>query len=174
MTKRAHFEHFLMTLVLGALAGALELLVSGSWSHLAWAPAGIIVVKWAIAGLTSGNSAPPGPGAFVVLMLASALTALGCATTSTPTSPPITTFGHCSSAALTAASQGILGRVTTALATGDYVDQVAELAKEVGAAEVGCAVDLVISEFTAKAARSDDAMVGTVLAHAQSWRSEHP
>lgn len=87
---------------------------------------------------------------------------------------PVTTFGHCSTAALETAAQGILGRVTTALATGDYVDQLATLAAEVGGAEVGCAVDLVIAEFSAKAARTDDTEVNVILAHAQAWRGSNP
>lgn len=89
-------------------------------------------------------------------------------------SPPIVAFGHCSTAALTKASQGILGRVMTALAQGDYVEELAALATEVGAAEVGCAVDLAIAELTGKAARSNDTEVAVMLAHAQAWRGSNP
>lgn len=87
---------------------------------------------------------------------------------------PTTAYGHCATQALTQAAEGILGDVTTALATGNYESAIAALAIQVGGAEVGCAVDLLMAQFTTKAARTDDAFVGTVLAHAQAWRQEHP
>lgn len=101
----------------------------------------------------------------------------GCATVPTGdggTPTPVQAFGHCTTQALTTASEGILGDVTTALATGDYENAAVQLATKYGAAEVGCAIDLVISEFTAKASRSDDAQVGVVLAHAQAFRKDYP
>jgi hypothetical protein len=87
---------------------------------------------------------------------------------------PVVAFGHCTTAALRTAADSILGRVMTALAQGDYVDELAALAKEVGADEVGCAVDLAIAELTGKAARSNDSTVAAMLAHAQAWRGSNP
>lgn len=87
---------------------------------------------------------------------------------------PVTTFGHCSSEALTHAAAGILGRVMTALSTGDYVGQLAAIATEVGAGEVGCAVDLAIAELSGMHAASPDAQVATMLSRAQAWRGSNP
>lgn len=109
------------------------------------------------------------------LVLAFAFVVTACATTATPDGgTPGAAFGHCSSVALQAAGETLLGRVTTALATGDYVDQLAALATQFGAAEVGCGVDLVIAEFTKRAARSDDTEVAVVLVHAHAWRLANP
>lgn len=102
-----------------------------------------------------------------------------CACCAHPTNPPapttpVGTFEHCTSAALTATAQHILGDVTTALVTGGYVLALADLATRFGTAEVGCAVDLVIAEFNVKASRSDDAQVAAVLSHARVWRANNP
>lgn len=86
----------------------------------------------------------------------------------------MTTFGHCATDALRAAANGILGRVMTALSTGDYVNQIAALATEVGAAEVGCAVDLAIAELSGQHAASPDKQVATMLRRAQAWRKANP
>lgn len=100
---------------------------------------------------------------------------VGCPKGGTPVPvTPATTFGHCTTTALSTAAEGILGEVTTALATGDYVTAVSNLATKFGAAEVGCAIDLVIAEFTAKAARSNDTETQVILAHAQAIRLASP
>lgn len=111
----------------------------------------------------------------VVLLLGLSLGLTAC-TKNPPGAPPTPagTFGHCTTDAIRTASQGILGEVTTALVTGDYVGELNKLAVTFGTAEVGCAVDLVIAEFRAKAARSDDTEVAVVLVHAQAWRLSNP
>jgi hypothetical protein len=91
-----------------------------------------------------------------------------------PTPTPIGTFGHCSSAAVRNTAEGILGDVVTALATGDYVAALAKLGAKFGAAEVGCAVDLAIAEFSAKAQRSPDAQTRLILDRAHAWRGANP
>lgn len=92
-----------------------------------------------------------------------------------PTNPtPTQVFGHCSSQAISTTAEGLLGAVTTALATGTYVAEIAALATKWGAAEVGCAVDLVIAEFKAKTSRTPDAQTALVLQHAQAWRLANP
>ena len=80
-----------------------------------------------------------------------ALLGTGCATTpsgggTTPVTPG-TTFKNCSSEALTQAATGILGAVTQALATGNYVGAVAGLVTMYGEAEVACAMELAVSEI---------------------------
>ena len=120
---------------------------------------------------------PPGDGpkAAIVLLLGLALGLTSCAKNPPGAPPtPVGTFGHCTTEALRTASEGILGDVTTALATGDYVSAVNALAVRFGTAEVGCAIDLVIAEFRAKAARSNDQQVALVLQHAQAWRLANP
>lgn len=110
-------------------------------------------------------------------ILVFALAVSGCTLTKAPVdggTTPGVAFGHCTSSALTTSAEGILGDVTTALATGDYVGGVAALATKFGTAEVGCAIDLVIAEFSAKASRTNDAQVGVILAHAQSIRKDNP
>lgn len=104
------------------------------------------------------------------LLLASALTLFGCA----HTSPPVTTFGHCVSDSVTKASRGVLGHVMTALAQGDYVAELAELATQVGGDVVGCAVDLAIEELGGMFRASRDPIAGQMLARAQAWRGARP
>jgi hypothetical protein len=89
-------------------------------------------------------------------------------------SPPVATFGHCTTAALEEAGKGLVGRVMTALATADYVEQLGALSVQFGAAELGCAVDLAIAELHVKASRSDDHLVATMLGRAQAWREANP
>ena len=113
--------------------------------------------------------------ALLVVMLAFA----ACKTTSSPDSwttvpTPGTTFGHCSSQAISNTAESLLGAVTTALATGDYAAEVAALATKWGSAEVGCAIDLVIAEFSAKAQRTPDAQTGLILARARAVRGSNP
>lgn len=101
----------------------------------------------------------------------------GCPKGGTPvpgTPTPIQALGHCTTDALRHASEGIIGELTTALVTGDYVAAVAELAGKFGVDEVGCAIDLVISEFSAKAARTNDTETKVILMHAQDVRSRNP
>lgn len=90
------------------------------------------------------------------------------------TSPPVTAFGHCTTAALMKSSQGILGNVMTALATGQYVGELAQLATTFGAAEVGCAVDLAIAELRDQASAGNDAQVVLMLSRGQAWRGSNP
>jgi hypothetical protein len=107
---------------------------------------------------------------FNAVLLASALALFACATVP----PPVTAFGHCTSAAMRNTSQGIVGHVMTALATGDYVAELAKLAGKFGGDLVGCAVDLVIAELTDQAHASSDPIVSTLLDRAQAWRGANP
>lgn len=98
-----------------------------------------------------------------------------CACCAHPAAPaggptPVGTFVHCSGDAATHAGNYIVGEVTTALITGNYAAELADLAKRFGAEEVSCAVDLVVAEFNVKAARSNDKQVALVLQHARAWR----
>lgn len=171
----------LMVVVTAACGAAIEVFgPKGPWSHAFWAPVAVALLTELRTAL--GLSAMPtvsvaevkgrvtGATQAVGLLLALALSVTSCA----HASPPVGTFGHCTDAALTDASRGILGDVVTALATGNYVAELAGLTTQFGAAEVGCAVDLAIAEFTAKAARSDDTEVAVILTHAQAWRGSNP
>lgn len=93
-----------------------------------------------------------------------------CATTGTG---PVSTFDNCSTAAGKAAAEGILGAVTTALATDDYEAELAKLAAKYGAAEVICAVQLAVAELQKKAA-SNDSLVGVELTNGQQYLAAHP
>ena len=125
----------------------------------------------AAARTTGTSTVTPLVGLFLVLALG-----LTSCTKNPPGAPPtpVGTFGNCTTDALRTASEGILAEVTTALATGDYVAELQRLAVTFGAAEVGCAVDLIIAEFRAKALRSDDTQVAVVLTHAEAWRLANP
>lgn len=106
-----------------------------------------------------------------------ALVITGCTFPETPGPKgptPTQTFGSCSSDAVRVSAEGIMGNVTSALATGSYETAIVSLLSTYTAAEVGCAVDLVISEFTKKAARTDDTETQVVLVHAKAWRAAHP
>jgi len=87
---------------------------------------------------------------------------------------PTQVFGTCSTDALKKTGESLIGRITTALATGDYEAEVAKLLTSYTAAEIGCAIDLVASEFTKKAARTNDTETQVVLVHARAWRQAHP
>lgn len=166
MTKLDHLKHFFVSAFLSLAPIALLMMTDSKWAHLAWVAPAAAVIRWAYRALGgTGVTA-------VVVWLAWALTIslMSCA----HSSPPVATFGHCTTVALETAAQSILGRVTTALSTGDYADQLAALATEVGSAEVGCAVDLVIAEFTGKATASTDPQVALILQHAQAWRLANP
>lgn len=99
---------------------------------------------------------------------------LGCATVPPGTpATPVTTFDACSTAALTTASEGILGEVTTALATGDYEAELAILATKYTVAEVTCAVQLAVTELQTKAAAGTDKLAATELANGQAYLAAH-
>lgn len=108
----------------------------------------------------------------LVFLLAAVLSA--CATVP-PGSPPtpVSTFDTCSSTALKTAAEGILGQVTTALATGDYEAELAILAAKYTTAEVICAVQLAVDEFKAKAAAGTDKLAATELANGQAYLQAH-
>lgn len=90
-------------------------------------------------------------------------------------SPPVTTFGHCTTEALNKAGQALLGDVMTAIATSDYVGELGTLVAKFGGEEVACAVDLAIAELGGALTRSpDEAMLSKMLEHAQAWRGAHP
>lgn len=103
-----------------------------------------------------------------------ALAGLCAACAHVPPGGPVTSFGHCTTDALRKAGNSLLGRVMTALATGDYTDELAKLAKQVGADEVGCAVDLAIAQLTGMHAYSPDPVVRVMLERAQAWRGANP
>lgn len=98
-----------------------------------------------------------------------------CATTGTG---PVATFDNCSSAAGQAAATGILGAVTTALATGDYEAELAILAAKYTAAEVICAVQLAVAELKKKveaapSASEVDPLVASELSHGNAYLTKH-
>jgi hypothetical protein len=90
------------------------------------------------------------------------------------TPPTVTAFGHCVTDALREAGNSVLGRVMTALATGDYVGELAKLGALFGGDVVGCAVDLAISQLTGMHAASPDPIVATMLERAQAFRGANP
>jgi hypothetical protein len=89
---------------------------------------------------------------------------------------PGTTFKNCSTQALEAASQGILGAVTQAIATSDYVAALAGLVTQYGAAEVACAVELAVNELekrldaTPTTQKADPVLVEQI-ANGKAWLS---
>jgi hypothetical protein len=97
---------------------------------------------------------------------------LGCATVPPGTpATPVTTFDACSNTALKTAAQSILGAVTSALATGDPEGALAVLAGQTSAAEVLCAVQLVVAELQTKA--EADALAAKELAAGQAYLTKH-
>jgi hypothetical protein len=76
-------------------------------------------------------------------------------------------FSACTTDAIKTTAQGLLGKVANALATGDYVGQLAQLTTEFGVAEVKCAVQLAVASFQRKAAA--DPLAGTQLSHGNAW-----
>lgn len=112
--------------------------------------------------------------AILLVGLAGAGSIVACATVppgGTPT--PFQAFTGCTTKALTTASEGILADVTTALATADYEAGIADLALKFGGPEIGCAVSLIEAQFSARAARTNDAETGVVAAHASAWMAAH-
>lgn len=100
------------------------------------------------------------------------LAALSCATVPPGTPPPpVTTFDTCSDSALATAAKGILGAVTTALATGDPEAALVPLVVQTSAAEVLCAVQLVVGELKMKAAA--DPLAATMLANGNAYLAKH-
>lgn len=169
MTKLDHLKHFATSAFLSAAPVLLVALTDSKWAHAAWALPAAGVIRWAYRAL--GGTGTLAVVAWIGLALSLGLS--GCATTGTP-SPGVTAFGHCTTDALKKASQGILGDVMTALATGDYVAELAKLATQFGGDEVGCAVDLAIAQLAGQRAASPDPVVATMLAHAQAWRGANP
>jgi hypothetical protein len=76
-------------------------------------------------------------------------------------------FSACTSDAIKTTAQGLLGKIANALATGDYVGQLAQLGIDFGTAEVKCAVQLAVASFQRKAAA--DPLAGTQLSHGNAW-----
>lgn len=110
-----------------------------------------------------------------------ALAFAGCPATcqTTPTTvdggpSPGTIFKNCSSQAAEAAAQQILGAVTQAIATGDYVAALAGLVTQYGAAEVACAVELAVNELQKRADATPstaaiDPVLLTQISNGKSW-----
>lgn len=88
--------------------------------------------------------------------------------------PSVTAFGHCTTDALARAGNSILGRVMTAIASGDYAAELDKLGVQLGRDEVGCAVDLAIAQLTGMHAYSPDPVVRVMLERAQAWRGANP
>lgn len=87
---------------------------------------------------------------------------------------PGTTFKNCSSQAAEQAAQGILGAVTQALATGNYVAALAGLVAQYGAAEVACAVELAVNELEKRveatpSTQAVDPVLLTQISNGKSW-----
>ena len=108
---------------------------------------------------------------------------VGCTTTTTAgggTTPvsPGTAFKNCSSQAAITTAQGILGAVTQALATGNYVTILATLATQYGAAEVACAVELAVAELQQRfdntpAAAAPDPLLVSELQNGKAWLAQY-
>lgn len=163
--------------ILHALGLAATALVGAQATGIApphYIPVWMLIAAWVISSVAQTTTGPvkiaSSSSTVGVMLLAAALALGGCA----HTSPPVTAFGHCTERALTKASQGILGRVMTALAMSDYVAELAALATQFGGDEVGCAVDLAIAELTGQARASNDEEVGLLLSRAQNWRGSNP
>jgi hypothetical protein len=91
---------------------------------------------------------------------------------------PSTTFKNCSTQALETAAQGILGAVTQAIATADYVAALAGLVTQYGAAEVACAVELAVGELQQRvdatpSAQAVDPVLLTQIANGKAWLAAH-
>ena len=115
--------------------------------------------------------------AFLALLSVYMAVPSGCATTGAPdggTPSPTQVFGTCSTAAIKTVGESLVGAVTTAFATDNYEAEIALLLGKYTADEIGCAVDLVASDFAAKAERTTDTETQVVLAHALAWRQAHP
>lgn len=107
---------------------------------------------------------------------------VGCATTptgggTTPVSPG-TAFKNCSSQAAIDTAKGILGSVTQALATGNYVAAIASLALQYGQAEVACAVELAVAEIQQRldntpANAAPDPLLVTQNTNGKAWLAQY-
>lgn len=87
---------------------------------------------------------------------------------------PGTIFKNCSTQALEQASQGILGAVTTAIATANYVAALAGLVTRYGAAEVACAVELAVNELQQRldatpSTQAPDPVLVASIANGRAW-----
>jgi hypothetical protein len=76
-------------------------------------------------------------------------------------------FSACTSDAVKKTAEGLLGKVATALATGDYTAQITSLVNQFGAAEVKCAVQLFVDSLTRKA--KVDQLAAQQLANGNAW-----
>jgi len=87
---------------------------------------------------------------------------------------PGTVFKNCSTQAIEQAAQSILGAVTQALATGNYIGALATLVTQYGAAEVACAVELAVNELQKRveatpSTQEVDPVLLTQIANGKSW-----
>lgn len=136
-------------------------------------------VEEAVADVLGKKNPPPsGPSAAAVLLLAAFLPLSGCPKPSpTPNTPdaadagstvtPGGAFSACTSDAVKATAKGLLGKVATAVATGNYVGQLAQLMGEFGEAEVTCAVQLFVDSLHRKAAF--DSLARAQLTNSNAW-----
>lgn len=76
-------------------------------------------------------------------------------------------FSACTTDAIKTTAEGLLGKIANALATGDYVGQLAQLGVDFGTAEVKCAVQLAVDSLHRKA--SADPLAATQLSHGNAW-----
>jgi hypothetical protein len=76
-------------------------------------------------------------------------------------------FSACTSDAVKKAAESLLGKVATALATGDYVGQLALLGGGVVTDEVKCAVQLFVDSLSRKA--KVDQLAAQQLANGHAW-----
>ena len=119
---------------------------------------------------------------FLLALLSVFMAVPACTTTGTPTptnpGSPGTIFKNCSSQAAEQAAQEILGAVTQAIATANYVAALAGLVAQYGAAEVACAVELAVNELQKRvdatpAAQAVDPVLLTSIANGKSWLADH-
>lgn len=116
------------------------------------------------------------------LPLLLALTFAGCPATCQSPNPgtvdggpsPGTTFKNCSTQALETAAQQILGDVTAAIATSNYVAILAGLVTQYGAAEVACAVELAVNELQKRvdatpSTQAVDPVLLTQISNGKAW-----
>lgn len=110
----------------------------------------------------------------VLLVAALSTTPAGAATKKKAPAPAVAVYPHCATDVQRKADQAAVGHVTIALSHDAYAAELTALANRIGAGKVGCAVDLALADFKAKAARSSATGVAVVLAHAVVWRAANP
>jgi hypothetical protein len=84
------------------------------------------------------------------------------------------TFKDCSEAAVHQAILGLLPAVETALATQNYVGELAVLVGKYGIAEVVCAVQYAVERSHLQVMATADPLEGTKLANGRAWLATHP